>query len=71
MIDENKMIREIEELRSAIQPASLEDRLLTGFLTYIKGQKPIDVKEYYFRLRMAKTAVLVSEMGALQSEDFT
>lgn len=31
VIDEKKMIRELEELKSAMQASSIEDKLLTGF----------------------------------------
>lgn len=71
MINEKKMIRDIEDLKSTMQPASLEDKLLTGFLTYIKGQKTMDVRDCYFRLRMAKIAVLMTDMGVLYVENFT
>ena len=68
VIDEKKMIRELEELKSTMQASSIEDRLLTGFLNYIKGQKVVDAGEYYFRHRMVTVSVLVSGMDILQVE---
>ncbi len=66
MIDEKKVIWELEELKSEMLPESLEDRLLTGFLKYIEGQKIVDAKEYCFQRRLKGMFLLVTEAGVLQ-----
>ena len=50
MIDEGKMIQEIEEAKRSVQPASLQERLLDIFLLYIKKQRTLDIQEQYFLL---------------------
>lgn len=72
MIDEGKMIQEIEEAKRGVQPASLQERLLDIFLLYIKKQRTLDIQEQYFLLlqrsmmRMRKILLLAVEKGIVQ-----
>ena len=72
MIDEGKMIQEIEEAKRSVQPASLQERLLDIFLLYIKKQRTLDIQEQYFLLlqrsmmRMRKILLLAVEKGIVQ-----
>ena len=72
MIDEGKMIQELEEAKRSVQSASLQERLLDIFLLYIKKQRTLDIQEQYFLLpqrsmmRMRKILLLAVEKGIVQ-----
>lgn len=58
MIDEKKIKRELNR-GIAKEPESPQSTLLKGFMEYISKQPVINVREAYFRQRMA--AVMMTE----------
>lgn len=53
MIDEKKIKRELNMLLVKEEPQSIQEKLLKGFMEYISRQPVINVREAYFRQRMA------------------
>lgn len=69
MIDEKKVLKELEEIRSRFTPSSPEEKLLSTFQIYIKGQKRIEAEEILLLNRATKlTTMILSEAGILQVE---
>lgn len=53
MIDEKKMKREVSRVIAGEEPASPQIKLMEGFREYINMQPLVNVREAYFRQRMA------------------
>lgn len=53
MIDEKKIKREIDALLVKEESNSPQENLLQGFMEYINRQPVINIREAYFRQRMA------------------
>lgn len=68
MIDEKKMLKELEEIKSNFASSSVEEKVLSEFQAYIRKQKCMEVGELLFLNRMKKVAMIVSEAGIFQIE---
>lgn len=61
MIDEEKILREIEEIKEQYEESSPEKKLLDGFAEYIRMQEKVDIRELMFISRVSDIVVKIVE----------